>query len=226
MFNQNLITMKHLQLLFALCLLSANFANAQSIIVEKAKMEIEKAKISIEKNFDPPKEFYTRHGFTLSNVSNIDHNYKLSFHIGFGYEFQISSFYSLQPEAIFSRQGSTAVIDGVRIRNRLNYINIPVVSRFFITPKLSLDVAPQLGLLASARVKTKGDKNNRNIKILSSEDFNTTEFGVGLGTTYKICEDTHIMFRYTQGLTNVYKKSYIGDRNTRNSTFEISFIFR
>ena len=42
--------MKHLQLLFALCLLSANFANAQSIIAEKAKMEIEKAKIRIESN--------------------------------------------------------------------------------------------------------------------------------------------------------------------------------
>ena len=64
-------------------------------------------------------EIYARQGFTLSNVSNIDHNYELSFHIGLETTYKIKVNVTANKEDI--------ILDGEKVDKDLMVL---IVSKF------------------------------------------------------------------------------------------------
>jgi hypothetical protein len=66
--------------------------------------------------------------------------------------------FALQPELLFSSQGSN--YDGDRI-SKLNYVNLPVLVQYIFNNGFRLETGPQVGLLAS----TKTDVGNRETDI-------------------------------------------------------------
>ena len=87
----------------------------------------------------------------------------------------------------------------------MNYINIPVMFKFYVIPQLSIDLGPQLGVNVYHKATDKW-------KLLGQEHKETSElngvksidFGVGLGLTYNIANDVFVQGRYTMGLTDVF----------------------
>ena len=108
-------------------------------------------------------------GLNLSNLrgdypTEIDeHNSKIGFHIGGFAEYSINEKFTLQPELLFSTQGNTygykdyyggsSYYDGADYNLKLNYLNLPVILKYKIIEKLSIDFGPQIGYLMSAKTK-------------------------------------------------------------------------
>ena len=133
------------------------------------------------------------------NSSNID--YVTSYHVGVVSEIPISEKFSFQPEIMYSRQGYTFNNDVIA----MNYLNIPLMGKYYVTKGLSLEAGPQIGFLLSAK--------NEGVKVTNS--FTTFDFGFNFGVGYKLENGLNFGARYNLGVTKA-------DTDIRNASFQAS----
>jgi len=106
--------------------------------------------------------------------------------------------FAIQPEVIFSVQGTT--YKRARIENRLNlsYINIPLNFQYMFDYGYRLQIGPQLGVLSNAKLNAGGSITD------SKSNYKSTDIGVTVGMSYVKPETGFgIDLRYNHGLTNV-----------------------
>jgi opacity protein-like surface antigen len=212
-------------------------------------------------------KFGAKIGLNLSNLrgdypTGIDeHNSKIGFHIGGFAEYEINDKFTLQPELLFSTQGNTygykdyygggSYYDGADYNLKLNYLNLPVIVKYKIIEKLSIDFGPQIGYLMSAKTKIDVTEDSRDpsqnysveIDMLNDGTYNvggTTiqtkasvnrlDFSLNLGASYDITEKIFLQGRYNFGLSTVDKNSTNGAStnswNMKNSVFQLSAGYR
>jgi hypothetical protein len=212
-------------------------------------------------------KFGAKVGLNLSNLrgdypTGIDeHNSKIGFHIGGFAEYEINDKFTLQPELLFSTQGNTygykdyygggSYYDGADYNLKLNYLNLPVILKYKIIEKLSIDFGPQIGYLMSAKTKIDVTEDSRDpsqnysveIDMLNDGTYNfggTTvqgkasanrlDFSLNLGASYDITEKIFLQGRYNFGLSTVDKNSTNGTStnswNMKNSVFQLSAGYR
>lgn len=148
---------------------------------------------------------------TGDNAKDLDPS--TDFHFGVMAEFNISDKFYLQPELIYSGQGAETNIASEGIIS-LNYLNIPLIGKYYVTERLSLEAGPQIGFLLS----TKGG-------TLDYKDLlKTTDFGVNFGVGYKLDNGLNFSARYNLGLTNINNVDGFSDKN-RNGVFQLSVGF-
>ena len=136
-----------------------------------------------------------------------------NFHVGLMAEFKISNKFSLQPELIYSGQGADTNIDSEGSIG-LNYLNIPLIGKYYVTERLSLEAGPQIGFLLSS----KGGSINY-------KDFlKSTDFGANIGVGYKLDNGLNFGARYNLGLTNIIDVDGFSDKN-RNGVVQLSVGF-
>ncbi|PIA77614.1 hypothetical protein BFR04_09240 [Gaetbulibacter sp. 4G1] len=145
---------------------------------------------------------------TGDNTEDLDPN--TDFHFGFLAEIPLSGKFAFQPELIYSGQGAELNIASEG-RISLNYLNVPIIGKYYVTKRLSLEAGPQIGFLLSTKGGTLDYKN-----ILR-----TTDYGVNFGVGYKLDNGVNLSARYNLGLSNIYKAKNITDKN-RNGVFQLS----
>ncbi|WET04353.1 porin family protein [Flavobacterium sp. YJ01] len=149
-------------------------------------------------------KFGAKSGFNFStvngsNTNNID--YVTSYHVGVVSEIPISEKFSFQPEIMYSRQGYSFNTDVIA----MNYLNIPLMGKYYVTKGLSLEAGPQIGFLLSAK--------NEEIKVTNS--YTTFDFGANFGVGFKLENGLNFGVRYNLGITKV-------DTDNRNGAFQVS----
>jgi opacity protein-like surface antigen len=142
---------------------------------------------------------------------------KVGFAIGGFAEIKVSDKFAVQPELMYSLQG--AKYDGGSAE--LNYINIPVMAKYFVTEEISLQAGPQLGILMSATAKSDGG---------GSSDFKdqtkAIDFGLNFGAGYNIGEDMMIDLRYNLGLSQIEKELASGQTASKNAVIQLGFGYK
>ncbi|MDT0554986.1 porin family protein [Patiriisocius hiemis] len=132
---------------------------------------------------------------------------RTAFHVGGVANIGISELFSVQPELIFSMQGSEA--DDVTLQ--LDYVNLPIFADFQIADGLSLQGGPQVGFNINAQAEFDGE-------TMDLEDNETLDLGFGAGAQYRL-PDLGLFFqaRYVIGFSDV-----ISDVDAKNSVASIS----
>lgn len=118
----------------------------------------------------------------------------VGFQVGGFAEIKIIERLAIQPEVLFSTQG--AKIDGGSFGDfdsKLNYINIPVLAKFYITKQFTVEAGPQIGFLVSAKTDGNDAKDN----------FKSVDTGFNFGAGYNFTENVSVNLRYTVGLANI-----------------------
>jgi len=145
---------------------------------------------------------------TGDNSEDLDPN--TDFHLGVMAEFKISDKFSLQPELIYSGQGADTNIDSEGTIE-LNYLNIPLIAKYYVAERLSLEAGPQIGFLLSSK--------GGSIKY---KDFlKSIDFGANIGVGYKLENGLNFGARYNLGLSNILNVDGLSDKN-RNGVFQLS----
>jgi len=148
---------------------------------------------------------------TGDNSKDFDPN--TDFHFGVMSEFKISDKFSLQPELIYSGQGADTNIESEG-SIALNYLNMPIMGKYYVTERLSLEAGPQIGYLLS----TKGGS-------LDYKDLlKPIDFGVNFGVGYKLDNGLNFGARYNLGLSNINDVDGFTDKN-RNGVVQLSVGF-
>lgn len=149
--------------------------------------------------------------YTNGEIEGVDFNQVTSYHFGLVTELKLLENLSLQPELLYSTQGSELEGFGEQIKNELGYISLPVMAKFYLTDNgLSIEAGPQFSFLVS-------EKNE-----VDASDTNTFDFGLGGGLSYKITDGLFISGRYVAGLTEVKK-----DADAKNALiqFSVGYLF-
>lgn len=152
----------------------------------------------------------------------------VGFQIGGFVEFKISDKFAIQPELMYSAQGVKQSYSEAGYSYdsdyKLSYLNVPVMAKFYATPKFSLEFGPQIGFLLSAKADYTGTGGG--VTISESEDIKdnleSVDFGLNFGAGYDFTENLTAGLRYNLGLSNVAKTEDGDDEEIKNSVFSIS----
>jgi hypothetical protein len=139
----------------------------------------------------------------------------LSFHAGGFVNIPVSDKFSVQPELLYSLQGEKGKSIDATLHN--DYLNIPVMAKFYAADKFSIEAGPQLGFLLSAKIKYAGQS------VDTKQYYNTTDFSLCFGLGYDVSEDLFLSARYNAGLSNLDKS---GNQTIKNSVFQISLGYK
>jgi opacity protein-like surface antigen len=162
-------------------------------------------------------------GLNLANISNLEMDMKPSIYVGAFGEYQISDFFGVAGELVYSRQGAAASAEGVKTKTRLSYLNVPVLAKLYIADGLSLDLGPQFGFLTGAKqwVEAEGASGSVDIK----DTVNGFDLSVGMGLSYNITENILVQGRYNLGLTDGFKNNESDDK-FKNNVIQVGVGYR
>lgn len=179
-------------------------------------------------------QFGGKVGVDMTNFwgSDVEHGMKPGYQVGLMMEYKFSPRFAVAPEVVFAAQGgkSKALAFDINkhgidltttdIKYNTNYVNVPLMLKFYATPNFSIDLGPQVGFNVYSKVTAKGVDKAIDFKDAT----NTIDFGVGLGGTYNLTENAFVQARYTMGLTKVFKDEYIlGENNAKNGNIQVAF---
>ncbi|MBC7643170.1 MAG: PorT family protein [Flavobacterium sp.] len=181
-------------------------------------------------------KFGVKAGLNVSNLSttvpagaSVDALYGANFGV-FG-DFKVSDKFSVQPEILYSMQGAKLVASGSGFnyeeKQSTNYINIPIMAKFFVIEKLSLQAGPQIGFLMSAKADvTTNFPGFTNGSTDVKSNYNSVDFGFNLGAGYDITENIAVDLRYNLGLSELEKTVPAGTSASKNRVFSLNFGYK
>ncbi len=145
-----------------------------------------------------------------------DMNARTSFHIGGLVEIPINEKFAIQPELLYSSQGakeeySEIAWGGGKIQYdtklKLDYINIPIMAKYYVIDGLSLEAGPQFGILVSAKTEIEvtqmGEGNTQSFEDDVNDSYKNLDIGFGLGAGYRLNNGIFFSARYIIGISDV-----------------------
>ena len=136
-------------------------------------------------------------GVTLATISSDDSKFKFGMAAGIEGQYQLNNWFGLSAAVMYSQQGFKA--KDIDLKGNLEYINIPVMAKFYVTKGLSLNVGLQPGFMTKAKAKISG--RDRDFK----DECNKVDFSIPMSIAYEFENGLTFEARYTTGLTNVGK---------------------
>nr|WP_317632335.1 porin family protein [uncultured Flavobacterium sp.] len=171
-------------------------------------------------------KFGFKGGYNLANLGgDVENNKALSgFHLGGFVEIPVSEKFAIQPEVLYSAQGAkyeySETFGGMTLSykfdDKLDYINIPVMAKYYATDKLALEAGPQFGFLVKA--KSDGEDIKDYVKSF--------DFGLGIGASYFFTENIYAGARYNFGLSNISDDTDADDYKVNNQVLQVSVGYR
>lgn len=180
-------------------------------------------------------KFGVKGGLNISNFSGdtdgMDLKSRFGFNLGGFVEIKFSEKFALQPEVLYSTQGAKfknvgAFVDEAFYTGDINfnlaYVNIPVMFKYYAAEKFSVEAGPQIGILTSAKTKTKLDGFSRTVEQDAKDFFESIDFGLNLGAGYDFTENLSVGARYNIGLSNILKTEAGDNSKLHNGVFSLS----
>lgn len=190
--------------------------------------------------------FGAKAGLNVASVSGDDTDGQKSLlgaHFGVFAEFKVSDKFSFQPELLYSMQGAkaesaeTETFGGQtysyskEIKLKLSYLNIPLMAKYYVTEKFSLETGPQIGFLLKAENESESTVTTPGGSVSNSEttdgkDFTKgVDFGLNFGLGYNFTENVSAGVRYNLGLSDINDiEGYTG--KNQNSVFQVSLGYK
>ena len=159
--------------------------------------------------------FYT---FGGDEVKNEDLNSKFGLHIGGLVNFSVSEKFKVQPELVFSIQGSKQTDGTDELNWNFNYLNIPVMAQFYVSNGFFLETGPQIGFNLKAEIKDEETGTSFDL----DEDIKSTDISWGLGAGYKTVSGFGFGARYNLGLSSIAEES---DVDIKNRGFQVGVFY-
>ncbi|CAM3756907.1 porin family protein [Flavobacterium gelidilacus] len=166
------------------------------------------------------------------NISNFvgddagDANSLIGFNGGIFVEFKVSDKFYIQPEFLYSTQGSkdNLLVDGYSfdVTFKTKYINIPVMAKYYVANDFQLEVGPYVGFLFDADVKATFQGQSQ---TADAKDFlKSNDLGINLGLNYDFSNAIFFNARYSAGLVQIGDTG--SEDDIKNSVIQFGLGFR
>lgn len=200
--------------------------------------------------------FGIKGGLNVSNLAgDVDNaSAKIGAHVGGLVEIKIAKKFAIQPELLLSLQGTKSDYSysepgySYTSENKINltYLNVPVMAKFYVIPKLSLEAGPQLGILVGAKNKySETENDNGNVYSYSETadvkgGLKTIDAAFDFGASYYFTDHMFVQARFCIGISSIdgdsgfYRANngngndnyYYRGNSITNNVFQASFGYR
>lgn len=169
---------------------------------------------------------YNLSSFIISVPSDFyTYSSKSNFNAGIVVAFPLNGRFFLQPESVYSGQGSNVQLSGVNGVYNFQYLNFPVLLKYVAPFHMVLETGPQLGFLLGATLNESGFPSE-NIKSQTNSSGYSWVFGVG----YQLPMNLGLDVRYNLGLSHVQSDNSNAYNNAaiKNNVFQVGiyYLFR
>lgn len=145
---------------------------------------------------------------------------KYGFHFGAVAEIQLSDYFSIQPELLYSQQGfQDKNIENLKYN--YNYMLAPVLLKYFVATSFSIDAGAQAAFLMSAKQGT-GDEDLTDLK----EFTNGFDMSFVIGGSYEMDNGFFANVRYNYGFINVFNNDDGSDLKATNAVIQLSMGYK
>lgn len=169
-------------------------------------------------------------GVNFSNMSSdyfAESDNKTGFHVGLIAEIPIINKFSIQPEILYSEQGTNASVimlggGPMKFEYKLDYIQVPILAKLYVYKKLSIEIGPSFNFLTYDKKIIREDLPDI---IIGDETFpqekyfdangNSFEFSGIIGISYKFMGGFFGNARYIHGMSDAI------DSEVKNNSFQI-----
>lgn len=172
--------------------------------------------------------FGVKGGINLSTFTGDveDASSKIGFQVGGFAEVKLTDKFSIQPEVLYSLQGAKFKESGEYYSFKENvhasYLNIPVLAKYYVIDKLSVEAGPQVGFLLSAKNKWEGVEDGEKYSgtVNVKDEFKSVDFSLNIGAGYDFTENISAGVRYNFGISNISDSDY--DVKNHNNVISLS----
>ncbi|SFJ37324.1 porin family protein [Myroides guanonis] len=163
-------------------------------------------------------------GVNFANLSNSDGDMKTGFHVGVLAEIFINEKFSVQPELLYSTQGTKIKNEIGETKWNTDYINVPIMAKYYVIDGLSVQAGPQVGFLVKSEAKA--EDSMAGVEISATGDMKdvtqSVDFGLNFGAGYELPMGVFFDARYNLGLSKVNKESQSGTKDYKNGVIQVS----
>jgi len=168
--------------------------------------------------------------------NELESSQKTGFTAGIMAEIPLAKNFSVQPEVLYSQQGMKFSYSDIDVANSsyestitLNYLNIPIMLKYYVLKGLSVQAGPQIGILLKSNNKYQdnflGYDNHENYNL--SDYTNAFDTSVNLGLGYQFKDKFYVDLRYNISYSDVFKEAnsngnYVINSDMRNRVFQIT----
>ena len=163
------------------------------------------------------------------NFANLDassttaaYNSRTGYHAGGFVLFKFSKI-GIQPEIIFSRQGSSyKPLNGTSLDTRYDYVNVPIILKLYTVAGINIQAGPQFGFLASASQEVSNNGLSSTVDIKNT--LKSSDISVALGLGWDLPFGLTLDARYNLGLTKI--NDVTGSTDAKNQVIQLSAGFK
>ena len=162
-------------------------------------------------------------GLNVYNVNydnNQDSKSRIGFHAGLLGHLHLAPQLSLQPEIVYSQQGTKSETSNIETKLNLDYVNVPVMFQYMFDNGFRLQAGPQISFLTRAKAKI------GNAELDVKDDLKSTDFGIGAGIGYvDPSSGFGVDARYNLGLSNINEDAAAGKAYNRGFQLGVFYLF-
>lgn len=156
---------------------------------------------------------------TLNSNQTTDFKSRTAFNVGALAHIHLNPSWAIQPEVVYSSQGTKYTSGGAEHQLHLDYVNIPVLVQYMFDNGFRLQTGPQVGILTSVSDKLSGNETG----IFKKDDFKSTDFSWSFGLGYLTYSGFGLDGRYNLGISNINNTT--GGANIKNSVFQLGVFY-
>ena len=158
--------------------------------------------------------------FANINTSSAQGTYdgRTGYHFGAFALIKVSKI-GIQPEVIFSKQGSTVKVNSQEFKANYSYINVPILLKLYTVAGINIQVGPQFGFVSSAK-RDELDINGVKTTVDAKDKLKSSDISAALGLGWDLPFGLSIDARYNLGLTKINDED--GSDSAKNQVFQFS----
>jgi len=169
--------------------------------------------------------FIPKAGVNISTLTNsAGSDARVGLNIGLGVEKEVANSFALESGLFYSMQG----VKFGDVTVKLDYINIPVLAKYYVTENFSVFAGPQLGVNVNSSTKASFGGISGTVDI--DDVVKTFDVALNLGLGYQFEQGLFLSASYSNGLIGVFKSGVLvgqhfditGEKNSNNIVFSVN----
>lgn len=134
----------------------------------------------------------------------------------------------VQPEIIFSQQGSKVEINSQNFESNFSYVNIPIMLKLYTVAGINIQAGPQFGFVTNAETPIQDQLNPDSYTVVDVKDkMKGSDFTLGLGLGWDLPFGLTLDARYNLGLSRVFDEAPSNStEDARNQVFQFSLGYK
>lgn len=161
---------------------------------------------------------------SIDTKANAGENYKnrTGFHGGAFALIKLSKV-GIQPEVLFSQQGSKVKFNTQELDRNYSYLNVPIMVKLYTIAGINIQAGPQFGFVMNAE-KEELDVNGRITKEKVKDELKGSDLSLGLGLGWDLPFGLTVDARYNLGLSKINDKE--AGQDAKNQVWQFSLGYK